>query len=218
MEHKIETLSGTGFSALSDELFASFFTADMSVTERIINTLLQCDFRVEKTEACEVDRNRFGYYHPFVLVDACMKSGRSAIAVTHIDRRSEEDTSEILNWMLYRTALERRNIYPILISLDSTDGYLNDLHPVSLRISDSAQCPFALAVVWTMVKSTRKELTALMGDLTATRSEDIVDDDIRRVWIESYTKSGLCEMENVAYSMWLKSMESDIERLGIDIK
>lgn len=218
MEHKIETLTGTGFSALSDELFASFFTADVSVTERIINTILQCDFRVERTEACEVDKERFGYYHPFVLIDAHMKSGRSAIAVTHIDRRSEEDTSDILNWMLYRTALVRRNVYPILVSLDSTDGYLNELYPVSLRIADNVQYPFALAVVWTRMKSQKKELGALMSDLSATRSEDIMDDDIRRVWIESYTKSGLCEMENVAYSMWLKSMENDIERLGIDIK
>ncbi len=214
----MKTLSKTGFSSLSDELFASFFTADKTVTEKIINTLLECDFRVDETEACEVDRERFGYYHPFVIIDAHTKSGRCAIAVTHIDRDCEDDTGDILNWVLYRTVLERRNIYPILIVLDSTDFFRNELYPVTLRIINDTQVHFAFAVVWTRMKSERKRLNALLKDLTATKAENILDDEIRRIWMESYEKSGLCEMENVAYSMWLKSMESEIERLGVDIK
>ncbi len=214
----MKTLSKTGFSSLSDELFASFFTADKTVTEKIINTLLECDFRVDETEACEVDRERFGYYHPFVLIDAHTKSGRCAIAVTHIDRDCEDDSGDILNWILYRTVIERRNIYPILIVLDSTDWYRNELYPVTFRIINETRVHFAFAVVWTRMKRGRKNLESLLGDLTATKAENITDEDIKRVWTESYEKSGLGEMENVAYSMWLKSMESEIERLGVDIK
>lgn len=213
----MKTISKTGFSALSEELFASFFTADRSVTERIINTLLSCDFHVDEIEACEVDRNRIGYYHPFVVIDAHTKSGRCAIAVTHIDRNSEDDTGDILNWALYRTVIERRNIYPILISLDSTDWYSNARSPVTLRVINDKQVHFAFAVVWTRMKSGREKFDALLRDLTAKKAEDIVDDEIRRIWRESYEKSGLGEMEEVAYSLWLKSIEGEIESLGVDI-
>lgn len=214
----MKTISKTGFSALSEELFASFFTADKAVTERVINTLLSCDFHVDEIEACEVDRHRIGYYHPFVLIDAHTKSGRCAIAVTHIDSSSEDETGDILNWALYRTVIERRNIYPILIVLDSTDWYRNAMYPVTLRIINDTQVHFAFAVVWTRMKSERKNLDALLKDLTATKAENIVDDDIRRIWRESYEKSGLREMESVAYSLWLKSMESEIKKLGFDIE
>lgn len=214
----MKTLSKTGFSSLSDELFASFFTADKILTERIINTILGCDFNVDEIEACEVDRERFGYYHPFVLIDAHTKSGRCAIAVTHIGNGCEDDTGEIMNWILYHTALERRNIYPILISLDSTDSFRNEMYPVTLRIINDTQAHFAFAVVWTKMKSRREKLESLLKDLTATNSENIVDEEIRRIWMDSYEKSGLGEMEKVAYSMWMKSMENEIERLGVEIK
>ncbi len=212
----MKTLSKTGFSILSDELFSSFFTLDRTLTQRIINTVLDGDFCVDGVEEFELDRERFGYYHPFVLVDAHTPSGRCAITLTHIERGGEDDTSLLLDWMYYQTTLKRRNVYPILVTFDSTDDYLGQKAPVSVRLIEASPVSFALAVVWVRMNRGREDLLSLLGDLTAVEAVNITDDDIRRVYAESYTRSGLGEMENVSYSMWLKSIENDIEKLGLD--
>ena len=212
----MKTLSKTGFSILSDELFSSFFTSDKALTEKIINTILDGDFRVDGVEEFELDRARFGYYHPFVLIDAHTKSGRCAITLTHIERGCEDDTSLLVDWMYYQTTLKRRNVYPILVTFDSTDDYLTQKAPVTVRLIEASPVSFALAVVWVRMNTGREELLSLLEDLTAVEEGNIADEDIRRAYGESYIRSGLGEMENVSYSMWLKSIENDIEKLGLD--
>lgn len=215
MEQKMKTLSKTGFSILSDELFSSFFSSDKAVTERIINIVLDGEFHVDGIEECEIDREHFGFYHPFVLIDAHTKSGRCVIAATFIARDREDATSDILDWMYYRVTLVRRNIYPVLISFDLTDSFPSSSSPVSLRIIDSDSIYLALVVVWIRMKKGRSELLALLEDLCATEEERINDAGIRCAYKESYEKSGLGEMEKVSYSMWLRSIRSDMEKLGI---
>lgn len=211
----MKTLSKTGFSILSDELFSSFFAADKVVTERIINIVLDGEFSIDGIEECEIDRERFGFYHPFVLIDAHTKSGRCIIAATYIDRECEDVTSEILDWMYAHVTLLRRNIYPILISFDLRESFPSTSSPVSLRLIDSDSVYLALVVVWMRMKRGRSELLSLLEDLCATDALKIRDDGIRRAYEESYEKSGLGEMEKMSYLMWLKSIRSDIEKLGI---
>lgn len=203
-----------GYSVLSSELFGTFFTLDLSVTERIINTVLDTDFTVDGALDTGMDEEKFSFCHPFVLVDAHTSHGRTAIALTLISEETEDATEDILNWILYRVMMKRRNVYPVLLVFDTTSYFSPSDPPVSVRVVDNHPASFALAVAWTRNGKQGKQ-SPLFHDLLCVLPDDIEDAEIRDVYLRAFRESGLEEKEMVSYSMWVESVERDIRALGI---
>ena len=202
-----------GYSALSSELFGTFFTLDLSVTERIINTVLDTDFTVDGAEDTGVDEEKFSFYHPFVLVDAHTEQGRAAIALTVIDENTSDATEDILNWILYRVMMKRRNVYPVLLVFDTTSYFSSSERPVSIQVIENHPVSFALSVAWVRNGRNRR-LRTLFSDLLGVLPDDMEDTEIRELYLRAFRESGLEEKELVSYSMWVESVERDIRALG----
>lgn len=202
-----------GYSALSPELFGTFFTLDLGVTERIINTVLGSDFSLDGARDTGVDDEKFSFYHPFVLVDAHTEQGRAAIALTVIDEDTADATEDILNWIIYRVMMKRRNVYPVLLVFDTTAFFSPSSLPVTVKLVESNGVSFALSVAW--VRNGRDgRLGALFSDLLSVLPDDMADGEIREVYLRAFRESGLEEKEMVSYSLWLESIERDIRALG----
>lgn len=207
----------SGFPAISDELFNTFFSMDKEVTEMIINTLLDTDFRIERLEPRSVDEEEFGFYHPYVVGDAHTSRGRCVLIMTPVGEDTEDIKSQLLYWMIHKTGRKRRNIYPVLISFDMTKEGKDRREAVTMSIIDEDYISCALTVVWMNVRSGEKNpKNDIISDLLSRKSEDIVNDDIRRIYNLSYEKSGLRERSDVAYSLWLDSVRNEIRSLGLD--
>ncbi len=205
------------FPIISDELFATFFSQERSVTKMIINTLFDTEFEIDRIEPHKVSESVFGIYHPYVLADAHTNYGRCEIILTPISQEIADIKSQLIYWMINKTVLSRRNIYPILIAFDTTESEREQKERVSLRILDDERLSTALGVVRMREKSNASNiLDEIINDLLCCRECDIKNDDIRRIYALSYEKSGLEERRNVAYSLWLESVNRDIRSLGID--
>ena len=209
----MKTLQKFGFSALSPELFGSFFSLDISMTERIINTLLNTEFRIDRLEEEIPENGRFQFLNSCVIADAHTEAGRLALAITLINEDTEDATSDILNWILSRVMLKRRNVYPLLLVFDTTVSG-GEKGGVEMRVIDNHPFPFALAVVWAGTSSGRKKCDTMLEDLMRVIPEEIEDDKIRRLYYRAFRKSGLEEKEIVSYSIWLESVKRDIVMLG----
>lgn len=207
----------TGFCGLSDEMFNAFFLSDSRVTEKIINSLLSTELTVDLVTGYELPHKEFGYSHPFVIVDAHNRDGRCAIAMTVMTEEVDDDLSRILNWILDYTISMRKGVYPILVSFDMGNDGIPSSTEITISCVDSLPVNFALAVCWmkTKMKSGRK-MEELYSDLMSVSSDSITDDDIRRVYLDAYERSGLSEKEKLSYSLWLASLKKDIESLGVD--
>ncbi len=213
----MKLLSEIGFSAVSVELFNVFFSLDRVVTERIVNTLLGTDFTVDEIEVNEVDKTAFGYYHPYLVLDSHCPRGRTAIILTVMPPERDYETHTLLSWMLSVTKLSRREVYPLILCLDTSKSFKRDEEQVSLRIINNDAFSFALSVVWMKMKSRKEgEKEDLISDLISTDRERIKDEEIKRLYALSYEISGVREMEDVAYSIWLDSLKLDIAKLGLD--
>lgn len=209
----METSQHFGFSILSQELFGTFFSLDALLTGRIINTILDTDFVIEGVEEIGLGEESLSFYHPFVLADARTSYGRSVIALTFIDEDTRDATEEILNRILYRAMLMRRNIFPVILVFDTTFSFSPSDLPVTLRVNENRPFTFALAVAW--VRNTGgKRFDCIFSDLLKEVPDEIEDDGIRRIYLEAYRRSGLEEKEMISYVMWLESIERDIRALG----
>ncbi len=210
----MKNISDKGFCCLSSELFSSFFTSDRLLTEEIINTILETEFIIDGVEEASVPKEEFGYYHPFVFADARTAEGHCTLILTVIDESVMDDTSRLLSWMLYSQSLRARNVYPVIVSFDST-LFPEDGRNVSMRIVESQSVSFALAVVnlhfCAVGKDRRKDLIV---DLMCPLGEAIRDERIRKAYDEAYVRSGMDEKKRVSYSLWLKSLMRDIDSLS----
>lgn len=217
MKRNMKLLSEVGFSVLSIEFFNIFFSLEREVTEKIVNTLLGTDFIIDNIEVNEVDKNIFGFYHPYLVLDSHMEKGRVAIILTVMTEDRDDETTSLLNWMLYMTKMERREIYPLVLCLDTTGGFKEGEPQVTLRIINEWPLSFALSVVWMKMNTPEMgEKEALIRDLMCRDEDKIKNEDIRRLYAVTHEKSGVREMEDVAYSLWLDSLKMDIEKLGVD--
>ncbi len=214
----MNTISKTGFCALSDEMFNAFFLSDSSVTEKIINSLLETELTVDAVSGYELPQKEFGYYHPFVIADAHSRDGRCAVAMTVMnDKVVGVDLKRILTWILNYTVSTRKDVYPILLSFDMDKDDIPPFPEVTIKGVDSFPVNYALVVCWmyTKMKYGRK-MEKLFSDLMSVSSDSIFDDDIKRVFLDAYEKSEINEKERLAYSRWLASLRDDLESLGVD--
>lgn len=210
-------VSKTGFCGLSDEMFNAFFLSDSRVTEKIINSLLETELTVDSVSGYELPHEKFGYSHPFVIADAHSRDGKCAIAMTVMSEEVEDDLNKILNWILDYTISTRKSVYPILVSFDMDPDDIPSSSEITIKCVDSFPVNFALAVCWMKTKMTSgRKMEKLYSDLMSVSSDSITDDDIRRVYLDAYERSGISEKEKLSYSLWLASLKKDIESLGVD--
>lgn len=205
-------ISKAGFSALSPAMFNTFFTTDERVTEKIINSLLDTDLEIENVSRYELQDDR----HPYVIADASGIPGRCRVAMTVINREDESSLEKIISHLADLTFKSGRNAYPLILIFDNVMDDEPVSSVVSMRFFDFYHLSFALAAVWMKMRTGEEKKISLLSDLMSTSSDNIVDEDIRRVYLEAYEKSGLREEEEASYSMWLASLRKEISALGIN--
>ncbi len=211
----MENTNKAGYKSVSVEMFNTFFSSERRITQEIVNTLLDGSYIVKGIEEMSVDEKIFGFYHPYIVLDALSSVGRCMIILTPIDSTTEEVRDPLVGYMLNREVARRMNVFPLVVVFDSS-GNSAPGRPLSISLIKGECCTFALCSIQ-MEK--REEVTArdvLISDLMCTRSSEIKNADIRRVYDASYRKCGLEEMERVSYAMWLEAVKRDIQKLGLD--
>ena len=211
----MENIKIAGYRCVSVEMFNTFFSLERKITQDIVNTLLDGSYVVREIEEMSVDENIFGFYHPYIVLDALSSVGRCMMILTPLDNSTKEVKDPLVGYMLNRECAKKRNIFPLVMVFDSSESSALS-RPVSISLMKGESCTFALCRV---KMEGGKEGTArdvLISDLMCTKSCEIKSYDIRRVYDLSYKKSGLEEMERVSYAMWLEAVKKDIQKLGLN--
>ncbi len=211
----MENTNKSGYRSVSVEMFNTFFSSERRITQDIVNTLLDGSYIVKGIEEMSVDEKIFGFYHPYIVLDALSPVGRCMIILTPIDSTTEEVRDPLISHMLNREVARRMNVFPLVMVFDSTES---SGRPDSITLMKGGCSTFAVCSIQMEKRKEGTKRNELICDLMCTRRSEIKNGDIRRVYDTSYRKCGLEEMERVSYAMWLEEVKRDIQKLGLDPK
>ncbi len=211
----MENTNKAGYRSVSVEMFNTFFSSERRITQDIVNTLLDGSYIVKGIEEMSVDEKIFGFYHPYIVLDALSPVGRCMIILTPIDDSTEEVKDHLISHMLNREVARRMNVFPLVMVFDSTES---SGRPDSITLMKGGCSTFAVCSIQMEKRKEGTKRNELICDLMCTRRSEIKNGDIRRVYDASYRKCGLEEMERVSYAMWLEEVKRDIQKLGLDPK